>query len=175
MKQIKSFATPRVKARHMTPGDLEDLASMYQNPEVMTTLGGIRDRAQVLSSMERNLKHQDEHGYAYWIFEDEAHHFMGRGGLMNTHIEGVDEVEIGYALLPEYWGKGIATEVGKEIVRIGFEDLGLNEIVCFALPENKASIRVMEKLGFAFEKECVYKKLKHVLYRLTKEQWIGEE
>ncbi len=159
----------------MTPGDLEDLASMGQNQEIMKTLGGLQDRATVLTFMEKNLNHQDEQGFGYWIFEDEANHFMGRGGLLNTHIDGKDEVELGYAFLPEYWGKGIATEIGKEIVRIGFQELGFNEIVCFSLPENKASIRVMEKVGFVFEKKCIYKALEHVLYRLTKEQWKTKE
>ncbi len=172
MKQIESFSTPRTKARRMTPGDIDDLASMYQNPDVMITLGGERTRAQSLESLGALIDHFDAYGFSYWIIEDQdSGAFMGRAGLKHANIDGADEVELGYGVLPEYWGKGIATELGKEIVRIGFEELGLNSIACFALPENKASIRVMEKLGFVYEKECVYKDLDHVFYRLTRERW----
>ena len=172
MKRIDSFTTTRIKARGMTPGDLDDLASMAQNPEVMITLGGVQDRTQVLVFLEKNVKHHDEHGFGYWIFEDkDTGAFIGRGGLKHVHIDGADEVELAYAFMPEYWGQGLATEIGKELVRIGFEELGLKSIVCFTLPDNKASQRVMEKVGFTYEKKCVYKGLPHVLYRLTKEQW----
>ncbi len=172
MKQIDSFFTDRLRARKMTPGDLDDLASLNQNPEVMVTLGGQKSREQTLESLAALIKHFDEHGFSYWIIEDkETGVLMGRAGLRRVHIDGADEVELGYAFLPEYWGKGYATEIGKELVRIAFEEVGLSNIVCFALPENKASQRVMEKIGFLFEKECEYKELPHVFYRLTKERW----
>jgi len=172
MKQIHSFVTDRLRARKMTPGDLDDLASMYQNSEVMAALGGERSREQTLEFLDAIITHFDTHGFSYWVIEDkETGAFMGRGGLKHVHIDGADEVELGYAFLPEYWGKGIATEIGKELLRIGFEEFGLESITCFSLPENKVSQRVMEKLGFEFEKNCVYKTLPHVFYRLTKERW----
>lgn len=176
MKIIPAFETDRVKARRVTQGDLEELVSMYQNPEVMKTMGGIRSREQTLSSLEKMIKHWDDHGFGVWILEDkEARTFMGRAGLKHVHIDGADEVELLYGLLPEYWSKGIAAEVAQEIIRIGFQELGLENITCFALHENKASQRIMEKLGFTYEKNCVHADLPHVFYRLTKEQWEEKE
>ncbi len=176
MKMIPTFETARVKARRVTPGDLEELASMYQNQEVMKTLGGTRSREQALGLLERMIKQWDEYDFGVWILEDkETGAFMGRAGLLKVHIDGADEIELLYALLPDYWSKGIATEAAKEIVRIGFEELGLENIVSFTLPENKASQRIMEKLGFTYEKDCVHADLLHVFYRLTKEQWEDKE
>jgi ribosomal-protein-alanine N-acetyltransferase len=175
MKMIQSFETARIRARRVTPGDLEELASMYQNPLVMETLGGEKSREQTLQSLEKMIKHMDQHGFSYWILEEkQSHTFMGRAGLLHTEIDGSHEVELGYALLPEFWSKGLATEAAKEIIRIAFEEFKLDNIVCFSLPGNMASLRVMEKLGFSFEKKCVYKELPHVLYRLTADQWRGE-
>lgn len=58
-----------------------------------------------------------------------------------------DEIEVGYRLLPEHWGQGYATEGARALVKHGFETLGLERIVVIALPENTASLRVMEKVG----------------------------
>jgi len=61
------------------------------------------------------------------------------------------EIELGYRYFPQHWGKGFATEISKEVVRYGFEDLGLHRIVGITHPENLASRRVLEKVGFGFE------------------------
>ncbi|HWY86280.1 MAG TPA: GNAT family N-acetyltransferase, partial [Gemmataceae bacterium] len=77
-----------------------------------------------------------------------------------------DEIELGYGLLTEFWGQGLATELAAASVRAAFDALKVPEIVSFALPTNKASRRVMEKVGFQYEKEVVWADLPHVLYRL---------
>jgi RimJ/RimL family protein N-acetyltransferase len=68
--------------------------------------------------------------------------------------------------MPECWGRGLATELATESVRVGFEVLGLPDLVCFALPTNAASLRVMEKLGFRPESEVTVRGLPHVFCRL---------
>lgn len=77
-------------------------------------------------------------------------------------------MELGYAIVAERWGRGLATELGEAAVAIGFRDLDLEEVVAFTLPHNHASRRVMEKLGFAYEREFVWKGLDHVLYRIRR-------
>ena len=172
MKQIDSFFTDRLRARKMTPGDLDDLASMNQNPEVMATLGGQKSREQTLESLAALIKQFDEHGFSYWIIEDkQSGAFMGRAGLKIISIDGIDEIALGYSFLPEYWGKGFATEIAKEIIRIGFDEFKLDTIAVYALPENKASQRVMGKLGFVFEKNCTLFDKQQVVHRLTKNRW----
>ena len=59
-------------------------------------------------------------------------------------------MEIGYALSPDYWGRGIIPEVVRELLRYGFEDLGLQEIWCSHYQENARSRRVIEKSGFTY-------------------------
>ena len=92
--------------------------------------------------------------------------FVGRGGLRRVVIDGKDEVEVGYGLMPEFWGQGLATELAVASVRVGFEVLKLPDVVSFTLPTNKKSRRVMEKAGFQYEKDVVWADLPHVLYRL---------
>jgi ribosomal-protein-alanine N-acetyltransferase len=109
----------------------------------------------------------DEDGFGYWLFRDrESGEPVGRGGLSRAHVAGADEVEVGWAVMPERWGRGYATELGGAAVEVAFGVLGLADVVAFTLPDNLASRRVMEKLGFSYEREIVWADLPHVLYRL---------
>ena len=90
---------------------------------------------------------------------------VGRGGMQYTFVAGCHEVEVGWAIVPERWGEGLATELALASVEVAFGNLGLPAIVAFTLPDNLASRRVMEKAGFIFEREIVHQQLDHVLYR----------
>ena len=70
--------------------------------------------------------------------------------------------------MPDFWGRGLATEIARALLTIGFEQLALAQLVAFTLATNQASRRVMEKVGFAFERELVHgaRGLPHVLYRI---------
>jgi len=67
------------------------------------------------------------------------------------HLENTGEIELGYRYFPQSWRRGFATEISRRIVRYGFEDLGLRRIVGITHPENVASQRVLEKVGFQRE------------------------
>ncbi len=171
MKSIGYFNTARLKVRQLTSGDLDDLMTLYQTPLVVKTLGGSRPRDQIIQSLEGHLEHWDTYNFGYYIFEDkETESFIGRGGLKRCIIDGKNEVEVAYALLPEYWGKGFATEIVKKLIDIGFRKIQLKSIIGLTLPDNEASKRVLEKNGFVFEKQILYKDIPHVLYRLTTEK-----
>jgi ribosomal-protein-alanine N-acetyltransferase len=138
----------------------------------MATLGGMRPESVMQERFELLLRNWTEDGFGLWIMRDrESGAFIGRGGLRRLTLEGKPEVEVGYALLPEFWGRGLATELAKESVRAAFEELQLPDLVCFTLPTNLASRRVMEKAGFRHERDGAYAELPHRFYRLTAAQW----
>jgi hypothetical protein len=76
-------------------------------------------------------------------------------------------VELAYALMAEYWNRGLATEMAGAILSVAFERLGIEELVCFTLTTNRASQRVMEKAGFEYERDVVHAGQPHMLYRVT--------
>ncbi len=80
-------------------------------------------------------------------------------------------MEVGYGLAAAFWSQGLATEVARESVRVGFRVLGLAKLVCFTLPTNVRSRRVMEKAGFLYEQEVEHAGLPHLLYRLRLTEW----
>ena len=101
-----------------------------------------------------------------WLVRDKTTgEAVGRGGLQWTYVAELHEVEAGWAIVPERWGDGLATELALASVEAGFGHVGLSEIVAFTLPSNVASQRVMEKAGFLYEREIIHATLPHVLYR----------
>ncbi|MBV9049084.1 MAG: GNAT family N-acetyltransferase, partial [Solirubrobacterales bacterium] len=107
-----------------------------------------------------------EDGFGLWLLLDRRTGAMvGRGGLQYTYVEGINEIEVGWAIVPERWRQGLATELALACVEVAFNDLELMRLVAFTLPHNIASRRVMEKAGFEFEREIVHAGLDHVLYR----------
>ena len=86
-------------------------------------------------------------------------------------MEGSAEIEVGFRLRRASWGRGIATEAGARLLAYGFEELGLARIVGVARPENAASIRVLRKLGFAYERALVFDGVHWYNVALSRETW----
>jgi RimJ/RimL family protein N-acetyltransferase len=167
MQLIETFRTHRLFAERLQFQHLNELYNMHQNQQVMATLGGVRSDKETRLFIFNNLHHWQSYGFGLWIFRDKINYdFVGRAGLRNVDIEGVNEVELAYALMANFWGQGLATEMGGKILEIGFEIFNLREVVCFTLITNQASQRVMEKLGFKYEREIIYANLPHLFYRL---------
>jgi RimJ/RimL family protein N-acetyltransferase len=167
------FHTDRLVATRLRETDLGELCRMHQDAEVMATLGGLRSDDRTKKFVDTNLRHWDDHGFGLWVFRAASTlSFVGRGGLRHVHIAGHDEIELAYALMPAFWGRGLATEMARALLKIAFDQLELAQLVAFTITTNQASRRVMEKVGFAFERELVHAGLPHVLYRTTRDQAI---
>ncbi len=168
MPSIEVFRTNRLVAERLRDEDFTELRRLYQDSKVMATLGGLRSHDETRLMLRKNLDHWDRYGYGLWMFRDQADgRFIGRAGLRNVEVGGNDEVEVAYALRAEEWGKGIATEMAEAVLNVAFGPLAMSEVVSFTLPTNRASRRVMEKVGFTFERDVVHADQPHVLYRIT--------
>ena len=168
MALTETFRTDRLLAERLRDEHLGEIRRMHQDPRVMVTLGGLRSDEETARYLRDNLDHWDRYGYGIWAFTDRTNgRFVGRAGLRNTRIGGNEEIELAYALAADYWNRGLATEMAREILQIAFERLGLTDIVSFTLPTNLASRRVMEKAGFEYERDVLHAGVPHVLYRVT--------
>ncbi|HWM09643.1 MAG TPA: GNAT family N-acetyltransferase [Solirubrobacteraceae bacterium] len=108
------------------------------------------------------------HGFGWWYLRERASgELVGDVCLQRTEVEGEPAVEIGWTLLPARWGRGYATEAARAALAYGFETAGLDEVVSFTMPHNRASRRVMEKLGMEYDRDFERAGLPHVLYRLA--------
>lgn len=104
-------------------------------------------RDQVDQRIARAASHWDRHGFGIWVVEEvSSGDVLGHTGLLV--VNEPPAVELVYALGRHAWGRGVATEAAASVVGHAFRDLSLKELVALVLPENRASIRVLEKLGF---------------------------
>lgn len=164
--RVDRIRTARLVLTRVRGEDFADLRAMHRDAQVMATLGGVRSDAVTREVLAQLTAHWAAHGFGYWMARDAASGaFIGRGGLREVTVGGALEVEVGYALMPAFWGRGLATELAAACVRVAFETLGLADLVAFTLPTNQRSRRVMERLGFTYERDIVWAGMPHVLYR----------
>jgi [ribosomal protein S5]-alanine N-acetyltransferase len=164
--------TPRLIAERLAPEHEPDLARLALDPRVYPTLWQFPyppTAADVHDGLRRQLNLWERHGFGLWLLRDRASgEFVGRGGLEYTDAPGRLSVELAWAIVPERWRQGLATELARAAVRTGFEELDLMELVALTLPHNAASRRVMEKVGFSYDRDIVHAGVAHVLFRLAR-------
>jgi RimJ/RimL family protein N-acetyltransferase len=173
-RSLDRVETARMVCERQRPEHAQELFMLLRDPRVARTLmptGRPPSEVEVLDGLRTKIEHWDQHGFGLWLLRDRATGAMvGRGGLQHTFVGGYSEVEVGWSIVPERWGQGLATELALLSVDVAFTDLGLHEIVAFTQPDNLASRRVMEKAGFAYERDVIHVGLPHVLYRHTAER-----
>jgi [ribosomal protein S5]-alanine N-acetyltransferase len=167
---IERAQTERMILERLRPEHGPEQLQLLLDPRVAATLWPRRTElpteADVLDGLAAKVEHWNRHGFGMWLLRDrESGEMVGRGGLQYTYTAGLNDVEAGWAIVPERWRQGLATELAHACVDIAFDQLDLLEIVAFTLPDNRASRRVMEKSGFTYEREIVHAGLPHVLYR----------
>lgn len=104
------------------------------------------------------------------LLEKQSGKFLGWCGLWRLQETG--EIEVGYAIAKEFWRQGYAAEAAEAFLNYGFKNLNLDKIVAVAHPENRASQRVMEKLGMCYDYTSEFYGLNLVHYTITREEFF---
>lgn len=162
---MSTFTTARLRARPVRVDDLPLFERLWCDARVGRTLGGVRDRGQVQQAMVEAAEHWRTRGFGRWVLHDGGH-FVGTVTLAYCEIGGRPEIELGYAVVPERWGAGYATEASTGALDYARGVVGLDEVVAFALVSNAASLAVMRRLGFRHERYLVRPAGLHELRRL---------
>lgn len=153
--------------RPVAPGDAHVLLEILSDPEVAGWLRGAGDagvftRAECELIIARKVAHWTAHGFGMSLgFAGER--CVGRSIVQHNLVAGRSEVEIGWAVARDMWGRGIATEIGHHALAAA-SSAGFERVVAFTRPDNVASRRVMEKLGLGYERDFTHAGLPHVLY-----------
>ena len=152
MTQEDAFLeTDRLNIRNWRADDWRLARPMSLDAEVMQYIGHSQpwSEEETRQFVSNRMSDFERYGWTMWplvLRETEA--FVGYCGfLRRVYGEYEGEIEIGYALAKDAWGKGFATEAGSKILQYGFETLGFCRVIASARPENARSIRVMEKMG----------------------------
>lgn len=179
MTQPIEFETERLFLRQWRPADREPFSALNADPRVMAFFPAPLARAESDAVADRCEALIRERGWGFWAAElKTSGEFIGFVGL---HVPSAELpfspcVEVGWRLAFRHWGQGLATEAAKEALCVGFESLGLHEIVSFAVVGNRRSRAVMERLGMresgTFEHPQVPAGIPlrlHCLYRLARD------
>lgn len=163
---MSPFVTARLRARPVTVDDAPLFERLWGDERVGRSLDGVRDRAQARQSLVEAEAHWRRWGFGRWLLDD-GECPVGTVKLAHCEIDGRPEVELGYALLPEYWGAGYATEGAAGALHHARDVVGLDEVVAFALVSNAASFAVMGRLGFRHERFLARPAGPHELRRIA--------
>jgi ribosomal-protein-alanine N-acetyltransferase len=171
----KGLESERLVTRKLTLDDIPVWSGFFITPETTEFL-----KAQVLETpeasaykwLDRQLNRYKNHQYGHQaILDKHSGEFLGMAGLIQQEIDGVREIEVGYHVLREHWGKGYATEAAKIFFDYGFKQGISDSIISMIDVNNVRSQRVAEKNGLKRESQIRYKDLDILVYRIQKADW----
>ncbi|HWE37817.1 MAG TPA: GNAT family N-acetyltransferase [Isosphaeraceae bacterium] len=144
--------TPRLALREMTRDDLDFVAAMLADPEVMRYYPRCYDRDEAAEWIDRQLGRYRSHGRGLWLVGDrETGELVGQVGLIPPRLEDVPEDEIGYLIHRPFWRRGLASEAASGVRDHAFGTLGRARVVSLIRPENVPSQGVALRIGMMRE------------------------
>jgi len=164
----------RLIFRKFTLDDLPMLVEQRSDPEVNKFLGGTKlQNPEALGKRIRfYMSCYESHGFGMCsMFWKPTGEMIGSAGIQP--LDGTDEIEVGYSMIKEFWGKGIGTEAARAWLDHGFRNAGLERIVAVAHTENWASRRIMEKLGMKYEKVEEHYGAECAFYAISKKEFLN--
>lgn len=181
---VVELDTERLRLRDWCDADRAPFAALNADPEVMAFFTAPITRAASDASIDALHAQFAAQGWGNWAVETRARgEFIGFVGLSvpKRVLPFSPCVEIGWRLARAHWGHGYASEAARAALQVGFERLGLAEIVSFTALANRRSRAVMERIGMVdagedFDHPALpegHPLRRHVLYRITKAQWAG--
>jgi [ribosomal protein S5]-alanine N-acetyltransferase len=157
--------TPRLFLRTMSLDDLDFLAEMYADPEVMRYYPKTLDRDEAQTWIEKNLQRYRDYGYGLWIVTHRATgQPLGRVGPIPQEIDGQLHVEVGYMIHRPYWRQGYAREAAAACHEHLFRTLNVAEIIALVRPENLPSQATARSLGMRSQRQTMHYGLLHDIY-----------
>ena len=138
----------------MGASDLDDMARLLGDPVVMVHYPRPKTRDEAADWIAWNVENYARDGFGLWMLYDGAGTFVGDCGLTWQRVDGVAYLEVGYHLLPEHQGKGLATEAATAC-RDHARACGIERLIAIMVPENLPSQRVAQRIGLALDRATV--------------------
>jgi [ribosomal protein S5]-alanine N-acetyltransferase len=170
---VAILETTRLTLRPFSEDDVDHMAELFANPDFMRfSLGVFTKREQTIAFIEKVVG-WDRAGIPsqFAVIPRDESDFIGYCGFFHHPEHGIEDIEIGYRLHPDYWNRGLATEAARAVRDHGFRDLKLTRVISLVHPENVPSRRVAEKNGMTIEKEIMFRGFPTLMFAITREQW----
>ena len=138
--------------------DIDLAKKLWGDKEVTKYISGkgYFSEEEIFIRLTKEIANQEKYKVQYWpIFMKDTNEFMGCCGLRPYDLEK-NIYEVGIHILPQYWGKGIASEALNKVIEYAFEELKVSNLFAGHNPENSASKKLLTKVGFRFVREEYY-------------------
>jgi len=150
------FFTERLSLRKLTVEDAPFILGLLNTPGFLEFIGdrkvrSVQDAEAYL--VNGPLRSYAENGFGLWLFSLKNGEPVGMCGLIRR--AGLKDVDIGFAMMPEFEGKGYGFEIASAVMLYGKQKLGLHRIVAITVEQNERSVNLLKKLGLTFE-EFIY-------------------
>jgi RimJ/RimL family protein N-acetyltransferase len=168
--------TERLVLRRLTPDDLDGLAALYADADVMRFYPSVRTREETARNLQWILEQYAAHpGTGLWgAVSKSDNRLVGRCGLIWQTVgeRGENELEVGYMLHKAEWGHGYATEAARAIRDYAFRAFpDLPRVISLIRPENRSSERVAERNGMRPVRETLHANLRHRIWSIERDAW----
>lgn len=149
--------TARLGLRELHRGDAPFIVELLNDPAFIANIGdrGVRTTADAEAYIDRGPRASyAQHGFGLWLVElTDSAAPIGICGILQR--DGLTDPDIGFAFLPEYRSRGYAFEAASAVRDLAREKLHLPRLLAIVSPGNASSIRLLERLGFTFERAIV--------------------
>ncbi len=167
---MPEIETARLLLRQFKMDDLDALAQLFADPEVVKYLGSGEpaSKAETETALRSIVTHWERYGFGRWaaVYKSTGG-LIGYSGLRSFH----GEPELVYLLGRPYWRRGLATEMARACLKFGFEELEFGRIIAMAKTQNVRSHRVLEKAGLSFERAANIYGMDVVCYGLSRNDY----
>jgi len=162
--------TSRLSLREMTSGDLDFLAALLADPDVMRFYPSPLDREGARAWLDKTLARYERDGHAFWLATEKATgEPVGQVGVLLQEVEGERFHEVGYLFARAHWKRGFATEAARACRDWAF-DKGAPRVISLIRPENLPSAAVARRNGMTIERQVTFHNLPHDLWSLRAPQ-----
>lgn len=161
------LTTARLQFREMQASDLDFIAEMMSDPEVMRFFPKLATCEEAAANIALNQRRYAEFGHGQWLLEERTTgRPIGRCGLIMQTVDGEPIREVSYMLHRPFWKQGFAAEAALATRDYGFQHFGSPFVISLIRPENHASAAVAQKMGMTPWKETLHFDLPHVVWRI---------
>jgi RimJ/RimL family protein N-acetyltransferase len=161
--------TPRLRLREMTWDDLDFVAAMLGDPNVMRHYPQVHTRGEAELWLKKMVERYRDDGHALWLVSLRAEgQPIGQVGLLRQHVDGVDEPEIGYLVHAPYWRQGYAFEAASAVRDFAFATLHKSRVISLIRPGNIPSQRVALRLGMKPERLTKFRDFDTLVFSLAR-------
>lgn len=172
------IATDRLVSRFLKAEDAAVWQTFLENKDATELFPSVfrnNPEEQAVTWIERQQNRYKENRFGLQALIDRnSGVFVGQCGLLIQEVDGVSEVEVGYHIMPQFWGKGFAPEAARAFLKYAFNELQLYNVISLINIHNTKSQRVAQKNGLTIDKQTVWNDIDVHVWRIDRETFFKQ-